>query len=93
MGELSATDELAETEWCLSQKVEEQVAAREAATAGELAAKDARAAERLAEMERRLAERDEEHAAALGAREAAAADERTAESQEANVLSRHILTR
>ena len=47
--------------------------------AGELAAKDADAAERLAEMERRLAEREEEHAAALGAQEAAA-DEPTAES-------------
>ena len=57
VGELAATNDLAETEWRLAQRVEEQVAAREAATAGELAAKDAEAAERLAEMERRLAQR------------------------------------
>ena len=90
MGELAAIDEVAEREWRLAQKVEEQVAAWEAAMAGELAAKDAGAEERLAEMEGRLTQREEEHADALGARKAAAADERTAESQEANVLERHI---
>ena len=58
--------------------MEEQFTAREVATAGELAATDNGAAERLAEMERRLAEREEEHVAALSAREAAVADERTA---------------
>ena len=51
--------------------------------ANKLAAKDAEAAERRAEMERHLAKREEEHAAALGAREAVAANERTAVSQEA----------
>ena len=76
----AAANELAETERRLAQKEEEQVAAlaaREAATAGELAAKDDRAAERYAEMEQRLAEREEEHAAALTTREEAAANKRT----------------
>ena len=40
-GELAAADELAETDRRVAQRVEEQVAAREAATAGKLAAKDA----------------------------------------------------
>ena len=44
-------------------------------------------------MERRLAQREEKHAAALGAREAAAAKERTSASEVANVLSNHILAR
>ena len=82
----AATNGLAEMEQRLAQTEEEQIAAlaaREAATAGELAARGDGAAERHAEMERRLAEREEEHAAALATQEAAAANERTAASQEA----------
>ena len=81
----AAADEPAEKERRPARMGEEQVAAlaaREAATAGELAAKDDGAGERHAEMERRLAEREEEHAAALATREEATADERTAERQD-----------
>ena len=77
---MTVTNELDKTERRLAQREEEQVAAlaaREAATAGELTAKDDGAAERHAEMERRLAEREEEHVAALATREASAADEWT----------------
>ena len=66
LGKLAGADELAETERRLAQRVKEQMAVQEVATAGELAAKDTKAVERLAEMKWRLAKREEEHTAALG---------------------------
>ena len=77
LGKLAMANELAKMERRLAQRVEEQVTTREVATASDLAARDARSAEQLPEMGRCLAEREDEYAAALFTREAAAADERT----------------